>query len=75
LENITWTAGIEFDESILLWNFATDVFLFFYVQQRGRKNELVEATEAISNYMMSLFVKHPYMLPSTVRSRFYLSAK
>jgi hypothetical protein len=35
LEDITWTAGIEFDESILLWHFATDIFLF-YVREQGK---------------------------------------
>ncbi|TVU15236.1 hypothetical protein EJB05_38745, partial [Eragrostis curvula] len=74
LEKITWTSGIEFDESILLWHFATDIFLFFYERERG-KNELVEATKAVSNYMMFLLVEHPYMLPSPVRSRLYLSAR
>jgi hypothetical protein len=76
LETITWTAGIEFDESILFWHFATDIFLFFYVQEHWcQENEYVEATKAVSNYMMFLLVEHPYMLPSPVSSRLYLSAR
>jgi hypothetical protein len=69
-------SAIQFDESTLIWHFATDVFLFFYVQEHaGTNDDLVEATKAISNYMMFLLVKDPSMLPSPVRSRLYVNAR
>ncbi|KAJ1267010.1 hypothetical protein BS78_07G024000 [Paspalum vaginatum] len=68
------TAGMEFDERILTWHFATDVFLHFYKPKEGEE-ELVEATKVVSNYMMYLLVEHPYMLPSPVRARLYASAR
>ena len=54
---------MEFDESILAWHLATDEFLTKYSESADAK-PLVEATKAVSNYMMFLLVERPYMLPS-----------
>jgi len=59
----TWSMDMEFDESILAWHLATDEFLTKYSESADAK-PLVEATKAVSNYMMFLLVERPYMLPS-----------
>jgi hypothetical protein len=65
---------MEFDESILAWHLATDDFLTQYSKSAEAK-PLVEATKAVSNYMMFLFVERPYMLPSPVRPTLHLQAR
>ncbi|CAD6258689.1 unnamed protein product [Miscanthus lutarioriparius] len=70
----TWSMDMEFDESILAWHLATDEFLTKYSESADAK-PLVEATKAVSNYMMFLFVERPYMLPSPVRPTLHLQAR
>jgi hypothetical protein len=69
-----WRKQVKSDESILLRHLVTDIFLFFYTRERG-KPSLWRLQRQISNYMMFLFVKHPYMPPSPVRSRLYGCAR
>ena len=77
--DLKWSTGVEFDESIFVWHFATNMFLFFLVEDQGDQNEnvgiitLVEATNSLSNYMMFLLVERPYMLPSPYRHRLHTS--
>uniref|UniRef100_A0A8I6XSN4 DUF4220 domain-containing protein n=1 Tax=Hordeum vulgare subsp. vulgare TaxID=112509 RepID=A0A8I6XSN4_HORVV len=66
-------AGINFDERILSWYFATKIFFSWSscVEQHGH----VEAITAVSNYMTFLVAVHPYMLPSPVRPGLYASTE
>lgn len=72
--DLRWCTDMEFDDSILSWHLATHEFL-----RRCNNDEeaadLVNATEALSNYMMFLFVERPYMLPPPVRPRLYDKAR
>jgi hypothetical protein len=77
--------SMEFDQSILAWHLATDKFLRHSKSTYDREGEgdqagspslpLVEATKAVSNYMMFLLVERPYMLPSPVRPTLHLQAR
>ncbi|KAE8810450.1 hypothetical protein D1007_12654 [Hordeum vulgare] len=66
-------AGINFDERILSWYFATKIFFSWssHVEQHG----YVEAITAVSNYMTFLVAARPYMLPSPVRPGLYASTE
>ncbi|CAN6227327.1 unnamed protein product [Urochloa humidicola] len=72
LEDFNW--GTNFDENILTWHYATDMF-FSQKERLANVAPIVEATEAVSNYMMFLLVEHPYMLPGRVRPRVYENAR
>uniref|UniRef100_A0ACD5XAK2 Uncharacterized protein n=1 Tax=Avena sativa TaxID=4498 RepID=A0ACD5XAK2_AVESA len=69
---------IDFDDSILEWHFATDL-LFLHTtgaqaQQQEEEILVLETTiKALSNYMMFLLHKRPYMLPSPARPVLYSS--
>jgi hypothetical protein len=73
LKELTWSTSMEFDQSILAWHLATYKFLCH--SRRRSSRSLVEATKAVSNYMMFLLVERPYMLPSPVRPTLHLQAK
>ncbi|XP_062224704.1 uncharacterized protein LOC133923408 [Phragmites australis] len=62
-------SGDEFQEGIIVWHIATDIFL----ARSGAKNEpeAVEAVRAMSNYMMFLLVERPYMLPGLSQYKLY----
>ncbi|XP_044327091.1 uncharacterized protein [Triticum aestivum] len=66
-------AGIDFDDKILSWYFATKIFFGWSscVEEQG----YVEAITAVSNYMIFLLVEHPYMLPSPVCPGLYASTE
>ncbi|XP_072151092.1 uncharacterized protein [Setaria viridis] len=68
LEDLTWSTEMEFDDSILAWHLATHEFL---KHSNGLNANLVNATKALSDYMMFLFVERPYMLPPPVRPSLY----
>ncbi|KAG2570432.1 hypothetical protein PVAP13_7KG021245 [Panicum virgatum] len=72
LEDLNW--GISFDERVLTWHYATGMFLFSLEERLKDLAPIVEATKTVSNYMMFLLVKHPYMLPGHVRRRLYQNA-
>ncbi|KAF8647609.1 hypothetical protein HU200_065241 [Digitaria exilis] len=67
-----WSVNIDFDESILVWHIATEV----YIRKSKAKHakELVEATEVLSNYMMFLLVVKPNMLPGAARHNIHLTS-
>jgi hypothetical protein len=74
-----WSVGIDFDESIVVWHIATDVFLYalanennYGLRRLSNESELIEATRVLSNYMMFLLVKKPDMLPGRTRHNLYL---
>ncbi|XP_062224703.1 uncharacterized protein LOC133923407 [Phragmites australis] len=62
-------SGDEFQEGIIVWHIATDIFLAC----SAVKNELeaVKAVRAMSNYMMFLLVERPYMLPGLSQYKLY----
>lgn len=67
------SSKMEFDECILVWHVATEVYLRWYKDQDEeqakdqRELELVEAIEVLSNYMLFLLAARPYMLSVSVR--------
>uniref|UniRef100_A0A0D9W6R7 DUF4220 domain-containing protein n=1 Tax=Leersia perrieri TaxID=77586 RepID=A0A0D9W6R7_9ORYZ len=69
-----WSVGIDFDESILVWHIATDVYI--RESMAGRRgeppNKLAAATTVLSNYMVFLLVSKPDMLPGRARHDLYL---
>uniref|UniRef100_A0A0E0KSD6 DUF4220 domain-containing protein n=1 Tax=Oryza punctata TaxID=4537 RepID=A0A0E0KSD6_ORYPU len=70
-----WSMGIDFDESVLLWHIATDVYIRESMARRRRgepSSKLAEATMVLSNYMMFLLVAKPDMLPGRARHNLYL---
>jgi hypothetical protein len=74
--DLTWSTSMEFDQSILAWHLATDKFLRGHSKSADAEARgLVEATKAVSNYMMFLLVERPYMLPSPVRPTLHLKAR
>ncbi|CAN6242359.1 unnamed protein product [Urochloa humidicola] len=67
-----WSVNIDFDESILVWHIATEVFIR---KSKGKHTkELIEATEVLSNYMMFLLVVKPNMLPGAARHNIHLTS-
>ncbi|XP_073354037.1 uncharacterized protein [Aegilops tauschii subsp. strangulata] len=69
-EDPTSHAGIDFDDKILSWYFATK--MFFSLSPQGEECGYVgESIRAVSNYMIFLLVERPYMLPSPVRPGMY----
>lgn len=70
--------GIDFDDKILTWYFATEIFLSWSSPREECVEEqdyVVEAIRAVSNYMIFLLAERPYMLPSPVRAVLYANAK
>ncbi|XP_062225024.1 uncharacterized protein LOC133923781 [Phragmites australis] len=69
IRNLSDLSGDEFQEGIIVWHIATDIFL----ARSGVKNEpeAVEAVRAMSNYMMFLLVERPYMLPGLSQYKLY----
>ncbi|KAL6598265.1 hypothetical protein ACP70R_046430 [Stipagrostis hirtigluma subsp. patula] len=67
-----WSVNIDFDESILVWHNATEL----YIRKSKIKHvkELTEATEVLSNYMMFLLVVKPNMLPGAARHNIHLAS-
>ncbi|KAF7012692.1 hypothetical protein CFC21_026854 [Triticum aestivum] len=74
-ERLIEFVNMEFDQSIVVWHIATDIYLHWHKDQ-GKAvaddvHRLAEATQAISNYMLFLLAKRPYMLPGSVgRTRY-----
>uniref|UniRef100_A0A453DK70 DUF4220 domain-containing protein n=1 Tax=Aegilops tauschii subsp. strangulata TaxID=200361 RepID=A0A453DK70_AEGTS len=66
-------AGIDFDEKVVSWYFATKMFFSWSscLEERGH----VEAVRAVSNYMLFLLAECPYMLPSPVRPGLYANTE
>ncbi|XP_062225020.1 uncharacterized protein LOC133923778 [Phragmites australis] len=68
-QDVSQLIGIEFQEGIIIWHIATEIFLAC----SAVKNEMeeVKAVRAMSNYMMFLLVERPYMLPGLPQNRLY----
>jgi hypothetical protein len=70
--DLTSITGIDFDEKVLIWHSATEIFISLSPSvQAGEHYAVVEAITALSSYMMSLLAERPYMLPSPVRPALY----
>ncbi|KAF7012763.1 hypothetical protein CFC21_026922 [Triticum aestivum] len=67
-------AGIDFDEKIISWYFATEIF-FSWSSREEEHGYVVEAIKELSNYMTFLLVERPYMLPSPVRHGLYANTE
>uniref|UniRef100_A0A804ULU8 DUF4220 domain-containing protein n=1 Tax=Zea mays TaxID=4577 RepID=A0A804ULU8_MAIZE len=67
-----WSVNIDFDESILVWHIATEVFI--RKSKARHAKELLEATEVLSNYLMFLLVVKPNMLPGAARHNIHLTS-
>ncbi|XP_020196894.1 uncharacterized protein [Aegilops tauschii subsp. strangulata] len=64
--------GVEFQEGIIIWHIATDIFLA--KSERAKAEDAAPRVEAIvmlSDYMMFLMVDRPYMLPGQPQNRLY----
>ncbi|XP_037441584.1 uncharacterized protein LOC119309765 [Triticum dicoccoides] len=69
---LTNSLGVEFQECIIIWHIATEVFLAKSEQAKEKKTQDdVEAVKVISNYMMFLLVEQPDMLPGLPQNRLY----
>ncbi|XP_062224695.1 uncharacterized protein LOC133923400 [Phragmites australis] len=63
-----WIVESKLEERILIWHIATEVYLWWYKDQKQAEAEaggahLVEAAQALSNYMLFLLASRPHMLP------------
>uniref|UniRef100_A0ACD5TRD4 Uncharacterized protein n=1 Tax=Avena sativa TaxID=4498 RepID=A0ACD5TRD4_AVESA len=67
-----WSVNIHFDESILVWHTATELYL--RKSKAKHANDLTEAAEVLSNYMMFLLVVKPDMLPGAARCNVHLAS-
>lgn len=65
--------GAEFQEGIIIWHIATELFLsrFNRVNDQNDAEPTMQAIKALSNYMMFLLVARPDMLPGLAQNRLY----
>ncbi|KAF7009963.1 hypothetical protein CFC21_024443 [Triticum aestivum] len=64
--------GVEFQEGIIIWHIATEVFLT--KSERAKAGDAapdVHTIRVMSDYMMFLLVERPYMLPGQSQKRLY----
>ncbi|CAM0948334.1 unnamed protein product [Alopecurus aequalis] len=66
-----YSLGVEFQECIIIWHIATDVFLSKSTVAAEEGSLDVDAIKVISNYMMYLLVEQPDMLPGLSQNRLY----
>ncbi|KAL5763645.1 hypothetical protein ACOSP7_016000 [Xanthoceras sorbifolium] len=68
VNKLDWSVEVEFDQSILLWHIATD--LCYYSDYSKDKsfvsNSDCEVSRLLSDYMMHILVKLPFMLPDGI---------
>jgi hypothetical protein len=80
---LAWSIYIELDESVVVWHIITDLYLCWFKKQAkssGRQDDtelldlakVIEAIEALSNYMLFLLAARPYMLPPPARRNAYV---
>ncbi|TKV94360.1 hypothetical protein SEVIR_9G289400v4 [Setaria viridis] len=76
-DEISWSVNdTDFDQSILIWHVATDVYLCCRRHQPAadgveEAERLAKAVKELSDYMLFLYVVQPHMLPGPVRSTRY----
>lgn len=76
-DEISWSVNeTDFDQSILIWHVATDVYLCCrrkpgLAAAAAAEDRLAKAVKELSDYMFFLFVVQPHMLPGPVRSTRY----
>ena len=76
-DEISWSVNdTDFDQSILIWHVATDIYLSCRRQPEPAAEDrhrlgLAKAVKELSDYMFFLFVVQPHMLPGPVRSSRY----
>jgi hypothetical protein len=82
---LAWSIDIELDESIVVWHIVTDLYLCWFKKQAkssGRQDDgdaeqldlakVIEAIQALSNYMLFLLAARPYMLPPPASRNAYV---
>jgi hypothetical protein len=62
-ELLSWSFECSFEESILSWHIATDVFLRSSKPKDAKELEQAQVVATLSDYMMYLLAVHPDMLP------------
>uniref|UniRef100_J3LVJ1 DUF4220 domain-containing protein n=1 Tax=Oryza brachyantha TaxID=4533 RepID=J3LVJ1_ORYBR len=71
-EQRTHLMGSEFQEGIIIWHIATELFLAKpKITDDQNEQPTVQAIKALSNYMMFLLVDRPDMLPGLAQNRLY----
>ncbi|KAF7076129.1 hypothetical protein CFC21_080823 [Triticum aestivum] len=70
----TWTVELELDESIIVWNIATELYTFWWRKNRYSDtfDESRERPDILSRYMFYLLATRPYMLPYPVSRQKYV---
>ncbi|XP_044969073.1 uncharacterized protein LOC123429076 [Hordeum vulgare subsp. vulgare] len=69
--------GVEFQEGVIIWHLATDLFLLGENRKKATEETMEEeafyeeSVRVMSNYMMFLLVERPYMLPGLSQSKLY----
>ncbi|KAF8020617.1 hypothetical protein BT93_G1148 [Corymbia citriodora subsp. variegata] len=69
IRELIWSIDVEFDQSVIIWHIATDLCLD---HDNGNQNPDIasnsqrEAIRVISNYMMFILMKRPFMLPDGI---------
>uniref|UniRef100_A0ACD5WTS6 Uncharacterized protein n=2 Tax=Avena sativa TaxID=4498 RepID=A0ACD5WTS6_AVESA len=69
-EELEWSLDPKrsLEQTILTWHIGTNIYLFFWYKQnkleQANAGDLIEAVEALSNYMLFLLASRPYMLPA-----------
>ncbi|KAJ1259867.1 hypothetical protein BS78_10G188600 [Paspalum vaginatum] len=62
--NLTY---VGFDDSILIWHIATDIYLSESEKVEHQDQKFVAMVQMLSNYMMFLLMAQPEMLPGPIR--------
>ncbi|KAM3373317.1 hypothetical protein ACQJBY_019992 [Aegilops geniculata] len=73
-EKLKDNLGVEFQEGIIIWHIATDLYLLDgkHTEMETMEGQpMYESVRVLSNYMMFLLVERPYMLPGLAQSRLY----
>ncbi|KAJ3674280.1 hypothetical protein LUZ60_004896 [Juncus effusus] len=73
-EQLGWSVDKDFDRTILIWHFATDLLLHYHETDKQKEEEnkrnnvpsYRDRSEDISKYMLFLLIARPYMLPTGI---------
>lgn len=68
VDKFAWSVEFEFDHSILLWHLATDLCYLTDKKQNPDSvlNSNCRISKLLSDYMLYLLVKRPFMLPNGI---------